>query len=117
MACNYQFAGFTFSPERQLLTRNGTPVRVGSRALAILHLLIEQRESLVTKREIFARVWPGVDIGEESIRLNINVLRRALNDAQNEQRFIVTDHGRGYRFVATVSEEIGRASCRERVCR
>ena len=104
VACNYQFAGFTFSPERQLLTRNGTPVRVGSRALAILHLLIEQRESLVTKREIFARVWPGVDIGEESIRLNINVLRRALNDAQNEQRFIVTDHGRGYRFVAAVSE-------------
>ena len=104
MACNYQFAGFTFCPERQLLTRSGAPVRVGSRALAILHLLVEQRESLVTKRDIFARVWPGVDVGEESIRLNINALRRALGDDQNEQRFIVTDHGRGYRFVAVVTE-------------
>ena len=104
MTCNFQFAEFIFSPERQVLTRNGTPVRVSSRALAILHLLIERRESLVTKRDILARVWPGIEVGEENIRLNILALRRALGDDQTEQRFILTDHGRGYRFVAAVTE-------------
>src|ERR1700722_18251357 len=74
----YRFAEFAFSPERQLLTRSGATVRVSSRALGILHLLIERRESLVTKRDIFARVWPGLEIGEENIRINIAALRRAL---------------------------------------
>ena len=104
MTRNFQFAEFIFSPERQVLIRNGTPVRVSSRALAILHLLIERRESLVTKRDILARVWPGIEVGEENIRLNILALRRALGDDQAEQRFILTDHGRGYRFVAAVTE-------------
>jgi DNA-binding winged helix-turn-helix (wHTH) protein len=101
---HFRFAEFTFSPERQVLTRSGTTVRVGSRALAILHLLVERRESLVTRRDILARVWSGLEVGEENIRLNILALRRALNDDQVEQRFIVTDHGRGYRFVAPVTE-------------
>ena len=104
MITEYRFAEFAFSPERQLLTRSGAAVRVSSRALGILHLLIERRESLVTKRDIFARVWPGMEIGEENIRINIAALRRALRDDQTEQRLIVTDHGRGYRFVATVTE-------------
>ncbi len=104
MITEYRFAEFAFSPERQLLTRSGAAVRVSSRALGILHLLIERRESLVTKRDIFARVWPGLEIGEENIRINIAALRRALQDDQTEQRLIVTDHGRGYRFVATVTE-------------
>jgi DNA-binding winged helix-turn-helix (wHTH) protein len=100
----YRFAEFAFFPDRQLLTRRGATVGVGSRALAILHLLIERRESLVTKRDILARVWPGVEVGEENIRINIATLRRALSDDQAEQRFIITDHGRGYRFVAPIAE-------------
>jgi predicted ATPase/DNA-binding winged helix-turn-helix (wHTH) protein len=100
----YRFAEFAFSPERQVLTRGGATVRVSSRALGILYLLIERRESLVTKRDIFARVWPGLEVSEENIRINIAALRRALNDDQAEQRLIVTDHGRGYRFVATVTQ-------------
>ena len=100
----YRFAEFAFFPDRQLLTRDGAAVRVGSRALAILHLLIERRESLVTKRDILARVWPGLEVGEENIRINIVALRRALSDDHAEQRFIVTDHGRGYRFVAPLAE-------------
>lgn len=104
MTSNYRFAQFTFSPERQLLTGSGTPIRIGSRAAAILHLLIERRDSLVSKRDIFARVWPGLEIGEESIRFNIAALRRALNEDQNEFPFILNDPGRGYRFVAPVTE-------------
>jgi DNA-binding winged helix-turn-helix (wHTH) protein len=76
----YRFAEFAFSPERQVLTRGGATVRVGSRALAILHLLIARGESLVTKRDVFARVWPGLEVGDENIRINIAALRRALND-------------------------------------
>ena len=104
MITQYRFGEFAFSPARQVLTRGGTTVRVGSRALAILHLLIERRESLVTKRDIFARVWPDLAVGDENIRINIASLRRALSDDQADQRIIVTDHGRGYRFVATVTE-------------
>ena len=104
MGSNYRFTDFAFFPERQRLTRGGETLRVGSRALAILQLLIERRGSLVTKRDILARVWPGVEIGEESLRLNILALRRALIDTTEEPRFILTDYGRGYRFVGSVTE-------------
>lgn len=109
MTRSYRFAEYVFSPERQVLTLNGTTVRVGSRALAILSLLVEHPGSLVTKRDIFAKVWPGVDIGDESIRFNIAALRRVLHDDLTEQRFIVTDPGRGFRFVAPVTEETEEA--------
>jgi DNA-binding winged helix-turn-helix (wHTH) protein len=105
----YRFAEFAFFPERQLLTRKGATVRVGSRALAILHLLVERHESLVTKRDILAHVWPALEVGEENIRINIVALRRALGDDQAEHRFIVTDQGRGYRFVAPELVELALA--------
>jgi predicted ATPase/DNA-binding winged helix-turn-helix (wHTH) protein len=102
VSSEYRFVDFTLSPTRQLLTQNGRAVRVGSRALAILQLLIERHGSLVTKQDIFDRVWPKLQVEEENIRIHVAALRRALGDDQAEQRLIVTEHGRGYRFIAPI---------------
>ncbi len=96
----YRFADFSFAPVRQSLTRAGQPVRVGSRAMAILHLLIERRATLVTKEDIFDRVWPRRQVEEDNIKIHVAALRRALGDGPTEWRYIVTEPGRGYRFIA-----------------
>jgi DNA-binding winged helix-turn-helix (wHTH) protein len=52
------FGPFVRRPASQLLTRNRAPIRIGGRALAILTALIESAGEIVTKRELFSRVWP-----------------------------------------------------------
>jgi pimeloyl-ACP methyl ester carboxylesterase len=47
-------------------------------------------------------VWPNVVVEENNLTQNISALRRVLGEGASEHRFIVTEPGRGYRFVADV---------------
>jgi DNA-binding response OmpR family regulator len=80
----WQFEGFRFDPAGGCLFRmNGSavaePVLVGSRALALLGLLVERHGQLVTKDEIFDVVWSGMAIGEGNLTVQISALRRILD--------------------------------------
>jgi DNA-binding winged helix-turn-helix (wHTH) protein len=99
------FGEFSLIPARQLLLRNGTPVRVGSRALSILTTLVERRGELVTRDELMAAAWPKLFVHESNLKVNMANLRRSLGDAQKEPTYVATVVGRGYRFVAPV--EVG----------
>ena len=78
------------------------PVRLGSRALEILAALVERPGELVNKDELIRRVWPNTVVDESNLKVNIAALRRALGEGQPGRRYIATDSGRGYRFVAPV---------------
>ncbi|MBI1172389.1 hypothetical protein GC209_13390 [bacterium] len=97
----FRFGPFRFDPRRQLLECDGDPVRVGSRALAILQTLIEAEGALVSKEEILAQVWPGLFVEESNLRVHVAALRRALGDTQTPL-YIATVPGRGYRFIAEI---------------
>ncbi|HZM89486.1 MAG TPA: winged helix-turn-helix domain-containing protein, partial [Blastocatellia bacterium] len=53
------FGSFSLIPARQLLLEAGRPVSVGSRAIELLHVLIERQGEVVSKEELIARVWPN----------------------------------------------------------
>ncbi len=53
------FGPFTLAPGERRLTRDGAPVPLGDRSLDILAALLSRPNEVVTKRELFARVWPG----------------------------------------------------------
>jgi predicted ATPase/DNA-binding winged helix-turn-helix (wHTH) protein len=99
----FTFGPFRFQPERQLLLEGNSAVRIGGRALDILLALVERAGSIVTKEELFSRVWPNLVVEEGNLRTQIAMLRRALNDGRNGARYVVAVAGRGYRFVAPVS--------------
>ena len=42
------------------------PVRIGSRALAVLDILVAHRGDLVSKQEIMDVVWPGTAVEENN---------------------------------------------------
>ena len=91
-----------FAAERRLL--NGeTPVPIGGRALDILVALVERAGEVVTKRELFARVWPDITVDESSLRVQVAALRKALGDGGEQPRFILNVAGRGYMFVGSYS--------------
>src|SRR5262249_39789958 len=83
-----------------LLAREGAPVELGARSLDILMVLASSPNEVVSKRELLARVWPGVTVEEGSLRFHIAGLRKALGDGKNGARYITTLAGRGYCFVA-----------------
>lgn len=99
---HFAFGPFVLMPERQVLTRDGAIVRLGSRALDILTMLVERPGELVGKAELMARVWPSTLVVESNIKVNMASLRRVLGEATDGSAFIATVAGRGYRFVAPV---------------
>src|SRR5712671_2670090 len=99
------FGAFHLVVSERLLTKEGAPVELGSRALDILIVLISTPNEIVSKKDLMSRVWPDVIVEEGSLRFHVASLRKALGDGKNGARYITTLPGRGYCFVAPVSRE------------
>jgi DNA-binding winged helix-turn-helix (wHTH) protein len=107
MPHSYRFANVEVLPvERQLLLA-GRPVPVGSRAFDLLLALVEARSRLVTKAELFDRVWPGLVVGENNLQAQVSALRKILGAGA-----IKTVPGQGYRFATRLDQDEGGANGR-----
>ena len=100
---SHAFAGFRFSARRKELTRDGAPIPLGSRAADLLTILLRHAGETVSKEAIMAAVWPDRVVEENNLSVHLSALRRALGETAGGERFIYTEPGRGYRFVAPVS--------------
>jgi len=98
------FGPFRLLPSQHLLLEDDRPVALGSRAMDILLALVEKPGELVTKEELMARVWPNVFVDPANLAVHISALRRVLQDRCNGNRFIINIPGRGYRFVASITQ-------------
>jgi DNA-binding winged helix-turn-helix (wHTH) protein len=78
--------------------------RLGQKALAVLQALVTRPGQLVTKDDLLASAWPDTAVSEAVLTTAIRELRQALRDAARTPRLIETVHGRGYRFIAAVTE-------------
>ncbi|HET9664476.1 MAG TPA: winged helix-turn-helix domain-containing protein [Burkholderiales bacterium] len=100
-----KFGRFRLDLDRRQLLRDGSAVRLGSRALGILCELVKAEGRLVTKDELMARVWSGAVVEENAIQVHVSALRKLI-DADNEgASYVMTESGRGYRFVGPAPEE------------
>ena len=70
----------------------------------MLICLIENRDRVVSKDELFDVIWRGRTISESTLASHVNFARRALGDTGEEQRFIRTISRKGFRFVGDVRE-------------
>jgi DNA-binding winged helix-turn-helix (wHTH) protein len=98
-----QFADFTFDTGTRELRWAGELVPLSGKAFAVLRVLLEERPNVVTKQELLRRVWPDTAVEEANLSVAIAQIRRALSDDAQGPRFIRTDHGTGYAFVAEVA--------------
>ncbi|WP_376094384.1 winged helix-turn-helix domain-containing protein [Roseomonas sp. CCTCC AB2023176] len=99
------FGGFRVLPRQRLVLEAGRPLRLGSRALDILLVLVERPGERLSKGELIARVWRDTHVVEGNLKFQVAALRRALRDGQDGRRFIETSQGQGYCFVAPVTVE------------
>jgi predicted ATPase/DNA-binding winged helix-turn-helix (wHTH) protein len=96
------FGPFQFSAVRQQLWQNGQPVRLGSRAGALLAALVSRPGELIAKDDLVSVAWPSTHVDEGNLRVHIAALRKALGDVSATPSYIMNVPGRGYRFVAQV---------------
>ena len=94
------FGPFRLFPRQRLLTENGEPARIGSRAYDILLALLGCPGELVPKEQLIARVWPNTFVESANLAVQVTGLRRALGDRVGQARYVINIPRRGYRFVA-----------------
>ena len=99
----YQFGEFALDTKRYELRRGVEPQHVEPQVYAVLCHLLENRDRLVTSKELIEHVWGDRFITPGSLNSRIKALRQALDDDGSSQHVIQTVRGRGFRFVADVS--------------
>jgi TolB-like protein len=109
----YIFDAFELDRSKVELRRSGEPVAIEPQVFALLLLLVENRERLVTRDEIIEKVWDGRIVSDSALDTRVKSARRALGDDGKAQRFIRTIHGQGFRFVAEVREAAATRSAEE----
>ncbi|MDO9524379.1 MAG: winged helix-turn-helix domain-containing protein [Gemmobacter sp.] len=100
----WTFGHFRLDPEQFQLTRDGAPVRLEPQVLSLIIHLVRNRHRMVPKDMLATAVWNGAAVSDASISSRIRSARQALDDDGTRQSVIQTVHGRGFRFVAPVSD-------------
>src|SRR5215467_10563079 len=113
----YEFGPFRLDATEHLLLCEGESVPLTPKAFDLLLALVERHGHLLEKEELLKKVWPDTFVEEANLASNISLLRKALGDGENGQRYIETVPKRGYRFVAGVTclngeEQAGREPAR-----
>jgi DNA-binding winged helix-turn-helix (wHTH) protein len=99
----YEFGEFRLDPERRLVWNgDGAPLELAPRAFDALLMMISRPGELIEKAALMGALWPNVTVVENSLDQIVSRLRRALGDTSKDSPLIVTERGRGYRFVASV---------------
>ncbi len=108
-----EFGPFRLKAAQRLLERNGSPVKIGSRALDILITLIAAAPEVVAKRDLLKRVWGGLLVDEATLRYQVLTLRKVLGAEVLGSRYIANVAGLGYCFSAPVTRSAGaRPPCK-----
>ncbi len=96
----YQFDDFELDAGKVELRKAGVSVGVEPQVFALLLLLAENRDRMVSKDEIIEKIWDGRIVSESALTSRVKFARQALGDDGKTQKYIRTVHGQGFRFVA-----------------
>lgn len=97
-----RFGPFEFYPSSGVLFKQNNPVRIGSRALALLTELAQNAGHFVSIDQLVKAAWPNTIVEETNLRVQIAGLRRLLDDDTSQMSYIANAPGRGY--ALTVKE-------------
>jgi DNA-binding winged helix-turn-helix (wHTH) protein len=110
-----RFGEFELDRAGRQLLRDGRPLRLSPKALALLELLLERRQAAVSKAEIRDHVWPGTFVADSNLTSLVTELRTALGDDPRKPRFVRTVYGFGYAFCGEATGPSRRGAGRHRL--
>jgi len=98
----YRFGPFVLDTAAYRLLKGSTEVALTPKAFDLLRHLVERPGTLVSKEELFERVWPDVAVTDNALTQVVSDLRQALGDAAGAPGYVQTVARRGYRFIGAV---------------
>ena len=105
----YRFGPFELDLATVELRGRGEILSLEPQVFALLAVLVENHDRLVSKDEIIEKVWDGRVVSDAAVASRVKSARQALGDDGQAQRFIRTVHGQGFRFVAEINALRGSA--------
>lgn len=86
-------------PHKQAIV-GGSVVPLTPTEAKLLYILMRNAGRIVTTGFILQRLWPMEVAQEERLRVYVHRLRRKIESGTNGQRYIVSERGIGYSFLA-----------------
>ena len=83
-----------------IVYKAGKEVELTAMEYKLLSYLVNNRNKVIGKEEIFGNVWDDSFVSDGTLNVHIRHLREKLEDDPNEPVFIKTARGRGYLFKA-----------------
>ncbi|MBL8163065.1 MAG: response regulator transcription factor [Anaerolineae bacterium] len=89
--------------ERRLVTKGGDELALRFKEFELLSLLVSRAGDVVSRAEIFDKVWGTDWLGDmRTLDVHIRWLREKLEDDPGDPRYVLTVRGVGYRFAQEV---------------
>ena len=99
----FVFGAFALDAYARTLTAHDRPVGLQPKTFELLAYLVRNPGRLLTKDELIEALWPGDEIGEGNLSQQVFLLRGMLAHCAPHATYVVTEPGRGYRFVEHVA--------------
>jgi TolB-like protein/Flp pilus assembly protein TadD len=90
---------FRFDARSGQLWNEGREVNLTPRAAAVLNVLAERAQELVSKQDLIDIVWGGMAVSDDALTSCIQELRGAMKDNARHPHVIETRYRRGYRLM------------------
>lgn len=94
------FDDFEVDTVRRVLLKNSLTIALNPKAFDLLLALLNRHGEIVTKNDLLDAVWENQFVEEKNLAVQITALRKAFGERKDENRFIATVPGKGYKFVA-----------------
>lgn len=85
-------------PELRRASLNGVALKLKTMEYKLLHYLIQHKNRVIPKEELFTEVWGDVFAGDGTLNVHIRHLREKIEANPNDPQYLRTVWGIGYAF-------------------
>jgi len=94
-----EIGGLRLDPARHEVTRDGESLELSRKEFELLHLLMRNAGSVVTRDRLIDEVWDPNWFGStKTLDVHVSGIRRKLGDDPTQPRYLHTVRGVGFRF-------------------
>lgn len=103
MRADFRLEDWTVRPLRDCIERGDEVVHIHPKPMAVLEALAAAGGEVVTREELFEKVWPGTIVTDDALTQCIVELRKAFGDSAQEARVIKTIPKVGFCLVTPIT--------------
>ena len=84
------FSNHVLDTNRQELSCGGEGVPIEPQVFNLLQYLVENRDRVVSKDDLYDSIWEGRTVSESTLTSRINAVRKAVGDSGRDQLLVRT---------------------------